>query len=196
MCVDPSPRSPLWDAEIIGGPERRRIVIVESDPGWAGRFDAERDRIVDALDTAAVRVDHVGSTAVPGLPAKPIIDIQVSVADVEDEDSYLPALEHVGYELRVREPAHRMMRTPGRDVHVHICAHGGQWERRHLLFRDWLRTSTADRQLYAQRKRELAQRDWPTMDHYADAKTAVIADIMDRAEAWAASSGWHLENVT
>lgn len=196
MSTDPPSPSPLPDAEIIGGSEKRTIVIVESDPAWPDSFEAERQKIVDALGAIGVRVDHIGSTAVRGLPAKPIIDIQVSVADVEDEDSYLVALEHAGYQLRVREPAHRMLRTPRCDVHVHVCSLGSQWERRHLLFRDWLRTSTADRRRYAQRKRDLAQRDWPTMNHYADAKTDVISDIMNRAEAWAATSGWRLDGAT
>lgn len=191
MTRESSPRSPLWDAEIIGSPEKRRpIAIVESDPAWARRFETERRRICDALGRLAVRVDHVGSTAVPGLAAKPIIDIQVSVTDVEHEDSYKPGLERAGYRIRVREPAHRMFRTPERDVHVHVCDRGGSWERRHLLFRDWLRAFGADRQFYAETKRALAQHDWPTMDHYADAKTGVIADIMSRAEAWARCSDW------
>ncbi len=191
MTTEPSRRSPLWDAEIIGGPEKRRLIaIIESDPAWVRRFETERRRICDVLGRLAVRVDHVGSTAVPGLAAKPIIDIQVSVSDVEHEDSYKPRLERAGYRIRVREPAHRMFRTPEGDVHVHVCDHGGSWERRHLLFRDWLRASGADRQLYAETKRALAQHDWPTMDHYADAKTDVIADIMSRAEAWARSCDW------
>lgn len=178
---------------IIGGPEKRHVTIVEPDPAWTDRFEAERRKIAEALGLTAVRVDHVGSTAVPGLPAKPIIDIQVSVSDVGDEDSYVPALEQAGYQLRVREPDHRMLRTPERDVHVHICDCHSQWERRHLLFRDWLRTSAADRQLYTERKRALAQRDWPTMNYYADAKSDVIADITERAEAWARSSDWSVD---
>lgn len=195
MTTESSSRSPLWDAEIIGGQERRRLIIVEPDPTWVRRFETERRRIRDALGDVAVRIDHVGSTAVPRLAAKPIIDIEVSVADVEHEDSYKPTLERAGYEIRVREPAHRMFRTPGFDVHVHVCDRGGSWERRHLLFRDWLRASGPDRQLYAETKRALSRQDWPTMNHYADEKSGVIADIMSRAEAWAHSFDWTLDRT-
>src|SRR5579884_2135462 len=97
--------------ELIGGPERRRIVIADYDPDWPARFRREQRRIAAALGPTAVRIDHIGSTAVPGLAAKPIIDIDVSVRDVEDETSYSTALEQAGYVLRVRERGHRMFRT-------------------------------------------------------------------------------------
>lgn len=155
----------------------------------------ERERIVGALGDTALRVDHIGSTSVPGLAAKPIVDVQVSVADVEDEDAYVPALERAGYVLRVREPGHRMLRTPEVDVHVHVCDTGSAWERRHLLFRDRLRASPEDRQRYEDVKRRLATREWPTMDHYAQAKTAVIDEVMGRAETWAEATGWTVEGT-
>jgi GrpB-like predicted nucleotidyltransferase (UPF0157 family) len=195
VCGRSRSGSPPGEAELIGGPEKRRVVIVASDPAWVRRFDAERVRIVGALGPVALRVDHIGSTAVPGLAAKPIVDIQVSVADVEHEDGYTLALADAGYELRVREPGHRMLRTPERDVHVHVGDRGGGWERRHLLFRDWLRRSPADRRLYAVVKGVLAQRDWATVDDYADAKTEVVADIMERAEAWAQASTWRVDRT-
>jgi GrpB-like predicted nucleotidyltransferase (UPF0157 family) len=179
-----SDRSPLWDAERIGGAEKRAIVIVDHDPTWPARYETHRDRIATALGTTAVRIEHVGSTSVPGLAAKPIIDIQVSVADPDDEPSYVPPLEGVGYRLRVREDGHRMLRPTERDVHVHVCGAGSEWERRHLVFRDWLRRNPADRARYEATKRRLAEQDWPTMDHYADAKTAVIAEIMERASRY------------
>jgi GrpB-like predicted nucleotidyltransferase (UPF0157 family) len=128
-----------------------------------------------------VRIEHVGSTSVPGLAAKPIVDIQVSVVDPEDEPSYVRSLEAVGYRLRVRESGHRMLRSARLDVHVHICAAGGEWEQRHLVFRDHLRRNDGDRALYEATKRRLAQHEWPTTQHYADAKTAVIDEIMVRA---------------
>jgi GrpB-like predicted nucleotidyltransferase (UPF0157 family) len=174
-------RSPLWNVEQIGGPEPRQIVIVDYDPAWPEQFENHRKRIADALGAKARRIEHVGSTSVPGLAAKPIIDIQVSVTNPEHETAYVPALEHAGYRLRVREPGHRMLRTPQFDVHVHVCGAGSEWEQRHLVFRDWLRRNEADRSLYETTKRLLARRTWPTVDHYADAKTAVIADIMGRA---------------
>lgn len=179
------------ETELIGGAEKRDIVIVAYDPSWRTRFAAERRRIVEALGPTARRIDHVGSTSVPGLDAKPIIDIDLSVQNPDDESAYLPALEQAGYRLRVREPGHRMVRTTNRDVHVHVCAEGSAWERQHLLFRDWLRVSAVDRHAYAALKRELAQREWPDMNAYADAKGPLIGEIMARAEAWATPADWH-----
>jgi len=149
-----------------------------------------RRRITEALGAGACRVDQIGSTAVAGLAAKPIIDVQVSVPDVEDESSYLARLEAAGYRLRVREMGHRMLRTPELDVHIHVCDSGSDWERRHLLLRDWLRESAADRQAYTALKIELQGQDWETMDHYAEAKSMLIAEMTIRAERWAATSGW------
>ncbi len=182
------------ETELIGGVEKRDIVIVAHRPSWPARFAAERRRIVEALGSNARRVDHVGSTSVPGLAAKPIIDIDLSVPDPDDESAYLPALERVGYRLRVRQPGHRMVRTVDLDVHVHICGEGSEWERRHLLFRDWLRFDDADRDAYAALKRELSRRDWPDMNAYAGAKGALIGEIMARAEAWAERIDWHPAN--
>ncbi len=178
--------------ELVGGQERRAISIVPYDATWPEAFENQRRRIVEALGALAVRVDHIGSTAVEGLPAKPIVDIDVSVDDPDNEAIYVPALTSAGFRLRVREPGHRMLRTPARDVHVHICASGSAWERRHLLFRDWLRESPADRELYASTKRTLAARDWSDMNAYADAKSEVIGEISERAERWAADTGWRI----
>jgi GrpB-like predicted nucleotidyltransferase (UPF0157 family) len=127
---------------------------------------------------------------VTGLAAKPIIDIQTSVPEVEDESSYLPSLVEAGYQLRVREPDHRMFRTPELDVHVHVCDTGRDWERRHLLLRDWLRHSSDDREAYAALKTELQKQTWETMNHYAEAKTTLISEMMVRAESWALATGW------
>lgn len=165
--------------ELIGGVERRVIEIVPWSHTWARRFARERDRILGAL--GPVRVEHIGSTAVPGLAAKPVVDIQISVEEIEDEVTYVPALERAGYLLRVREPAHRMLRTPERDVHVHVCGAGSEWEQRHLAFRDWLRHDHDDRRAYAHLKRQLAARDWPDMNAYADAKSSFIVGALARA---------------
>ena len=176
--------------ELIGGIEKREIVIVPYNPAWPARFAVERRRIVDALGAAARRVDHVGSTSVPGLDAKPVIDIDLSVQDPDDEPAYLPVLEQAGYHLRVRQPGHRMVRTAALDVHVHICAEGSEWERRHLLFRDWLRLDEPDRGAYAALKRDLARRDWLDMNAYAESKGTLIGEITARAEAWAKRTDW------
>ena len=154
------------------------------------RVQERRRRIEDALGSAASRVDHIGSTAVPGLAAKAIIDIQVSVPDVEQESSYLEPFVAAGYRLRVREQGHRMFRAPELDVHIHVCDAGSDWERRHLLLRDWLRESADDREAYAALKTGLQKHGWETMNHYADAKTDLISELTARAEAWAVSTGW------
>jgi GrpB-like predicted nucleotidyltransferase (UPF0157 family) len=169
------------DSVLIGGREHRRIVIAEYDPSWPARFEEERQRIAAALEATAIRVEHIGSTAVPGLAAKPIIDVLVTVANPEDEAAFVPRLEAAGYELRVREPGHRMFRTPERDVHVHIWADGDPDVTRQLTFRDRLRCSPGDRAEYERLKRELAARDWEDMNHYAEAKSPLIDAIVERA---------------
>jgi GrpB-like predicted nucleotidyltransferase (UPF0157 family) len=178
------------ESELIGGIEKRDIVIVPYSLQWPARFEHERQRIEDALGAVACRVDHVGSTSVPGLPAKPIVDIDLSVPDVEAESAYLPPLENAGYRLRVRQRGHRMVRTPALDVHVHVCTVGSEWERQHLLFRDWLRNDECDREVYAALKHDLAKREWADMNAYSEAKGSLISEITRRAEAWAKRLGW------
>jgi GrpB-like predicted nucleotidyltransferase (UPF0157 family)/ribosomal protein S18 acetylase RimI-like enzyme len=168
----------------IGALEQPDIVVVDYDPAWPGRFAEHEATIRAALGERARLVEHVGSTAVPGLAAKPIIDVLLVVDDPADEPSYLPALEAVGYALRVREPdfyEHRMLRTPARDLHLHVFAADSPEVERYLLLRDRLRRDDADRELYAATKRRLAARRWSTMQHYAEAKSAVIEAIMARA---------------
>jgi GrpB-like predicted nucleotidyltransferase (UPF0157 family) len=173
-------RDKYLDQVLIGGRERRPIVIAEYDADWPTRFEFERQRVVRALGDQALRIEHFGSTAVPGLAAKPIVDLLVTVSDPEDESFVVPALEAAGYELRVREPGHRMFRTPARDVHVHVWADSDPEVARHLRFRDRLRVSPEARSTYEQVKRELAQRDWVDMNDYADAKNDVIRSILER----------------
>ncbi len=178
------------ELELIGGRERRRIEVVPYRRSWPGRFEQERSRIAHALGPVARRIDHIGSTAVEGLIAKPIIDIDLSVDDPDAEGAYLAVLERAGYQLRVRESGHRMLRTVTLDLHVHVCGFGSAWERRHVLFRDWLRTDERDRTLYSEVKRGLADRDWEDMNEYAAAKSQAIAEITRRAERWARSTSW------
>jgi GrpB-like predicted nucleotidyltransferase (UPF0157 family) len=169
---------------IIGEVEQQAIVIADYDPAWPRRFGREGAKIRGVLGSVALSVEHVGSTSVPGLAAKPIVDILLVVEDSGDEDSYRPALEEAGYALRVREPdfeEHRMFRTPEKDLHVHVFSAGSREVERLLLLRDHLRHNEEDRELYAGTKRELASRDWPSMQHYADAKTGVAEDILTRA---------------
>ena len=188
---------PLTDealaAVLVDGLQPIRVLLVEHDPRWFDRFAARAAQLERALGPRARFVEHVGSTAVPGLAAKPVVDIQVSVADADREETYLPRLEAAGYHLRVRQPDHRMVRTAEFDVHVHICPAGGKWERDHLLFVDWLRTSSADRLAYEKLKRDLATRDWFDMNQYAEAKGDLIDEILGRAEHWAARTGWSVD---
>ena len=171
---------------IIGDIEPQTIVVADYDPAWPERFRREEAKIRAALGERALAVEHIGSTAVPGLAAKPILDILLVVEDSADEPSYLSALEEAGYVLRVREPdfdEHRMFRTPQKDVHVHVFSPGSPEIERYLLLRERLREDEGDRELYARTKRELASRDWPSMQHYAEAKTEVIEGIIARAAA-------------
>jgi GrpB-like predicted nucleotidyltransferase (UPF0157 family) len=171
---------------LIGGAERREIEIVEYDPEWPKKFETHAKIIADALGGYALLIEHIGSTSVPGLAAKPVIDILVVVQDSADESVYLPRLEAAGYVLRVREPdwnEHRMFRTPERDVHVHVYTAGCAEIGRNLTFRDRLRRNAEDRRRYEQTKRQLAAQDWPDMNAYADAKTEVVESIIAASEA-------------
>lgn len=150
------------DSEIewFDRPGAEPVEVHEPSARWAEVAEAWSAEIGDALAATRARVEHVGSTAVPGLPAKPVIDLQVSVPDVDDEPAYRPALESLGLVLRAREPWHRFFRPPAgqpRTVHVHICTHGSDWEREHLLFRDHLRRHPETAASYADLKRHLAQ---------------------------------------
>ena len=176
------------DSVLIGGREPFTPVISDYDPAWPVRFGELETRIRSALGAAALAIEHIGSTSVPHLAAKPIIDVLVVVADVDDESSYVAALEDAGFVLRVREAGHRMFRTPDRDVHIHVYSSGDQAIRDYLDLRDWLRVDEADRTRYADVKRDLARRRWSDMNHYAEAKSDVIQQVLGRARAWRASA--------
>lgn len=173
-------RPDVTSLELVGGREKRELVLVDHDPAWAGMFSEHERRIRAAVGAVVVQVEHIGSTSVPDLAAKPIVDVLVTVGDITAEEDYLDALLAVGYVLRVREPGHRMVRTPERDAHVHVLE-VGDVAADYLLFRDRLRTDEADRRLYEATKRELVRRDWSDMNDYADAKTAVVEAIKERA---------------
>ncbi len=177
------------DAVFIGGPEKREIVIERYDPAWTARFEQVQASLAEALGPRALRIEHFGSTSVPGLGAKGIVDVLVGVEDVDDEAAYGPALEAHGFAVRVRQEGHRMYRTPEQDVHVHVFTDGSEAARIRLLFRDWLRRSPEDRRLYENTKRELARQDWEATNDYSDAKGAVVAQILARAQRWAETEG-------
>lgn len=167
-------------------PLASRISIVNYDPEWPELFQRESRRVQAALGSRALAIEHTGSTAVPGLPAKPVIDMLLVVADSSDEAAYVPPLEAAGYMLRIREPhwhEHRMFIAKDRDVNLHVLSSGCPEINRILLFRDWLRTDAADRDLYARTKIALADQNWKYVQNYADAKTDVIQEILARASA-------------
>jgi GrpB-like predicted nucleotidyltransferase (UPF0157 family) len=174
--------------QVTDGSERfDPIKVVAYDNDWPARFESWRALIARVLKPAALRIEHVGSTSVPGLAAKPIVDVQVSVADMSDEETYVPKLERLGVQLRSRDDLHRYFRPFAdrpRDVHVHVCPAGSSWEREHLLFRDYLRATPAAREVYAEAKRE-ASRVWSDDGWaYTDAKSEVILTILQEAEPW------------
>jgi GrpB-like predicted nucleotidyltransferase (UPF0157 family) len=176
-----SRRPDVTTLELVGGVEKRALVLADYDPKWPEAYAEEERRIRTSLGAAALQVEHIGSTSVPGLAAKPIIDVLVTVEDITAEEDYLDQLLDAGYELRVREPGHRMVRTPARDVHVHVMEAGDETADDYLLFRDRLRADPEDRELYERTKRALVGQDWADMNAYADAKTGVVAEIKDRA---------------
>jgi GrpB-like predicted nucleotidyltransferase (UPF0157 family) len=167
-------------------PLEKQIEIRDYDDEWPRRFQREAKRIRAALGDAALQIEHTGSTSVPGLAAKPIIDIVLVVEDTTDEDAYVPALEAAGYVLRIREPdwyEHRMFREREINVNLHVFPRECEEVDKMLLFRDWLRENETDRRLYERTKRELAQRKWTFGQEYANAKTAAVEEIVARARA-------------
>lgn len=167
-------------------PHNAPITLAEYDPQWPALFDREAARIRAVLGDTAVRVEHVGSTSVPELAAKPIIDILLAVPDSADEQAYAPALEAAGYVLRIREPnwfEHRLFNGPDTNINLHVFTVGAAEIDRMLLFRDHLRADDADRDAYLQVKRDLARRTWQHVQHYADSKAAIVEQIMARASA-------------
>ncbi len=160
------------------------IEIVDYDEEWPRLFQREAHRIRAALGEHALLIEHVGSTSVPGLAAKPRIDILLVVADSADEAAYVPELEAAGYVLRIREPEwyqHRMFNGPDIELNLHVFSQGCGEIERMLRFRDHLRRDESDRLRYERTKRELAQREWRYTQDYADAKTKVVEEIMVRA---------------
>jgi GrpB-like predicted nucleotidyltransferase (UPF0157 family) len=162
------------------------VVLVDYDSAWPALFAREEARIRSVLGDRVVRLEHTGSTSVPGLAAKPIIDMLLVVPDSSDEPSYVPALTGAGYRLVIREPdwnEHRVFKGPDTNVNLHVLSVGNPEIDRVLGFRDWLRTHDDDRLRYERTKRELAARQWEYVQNYADAKTEVVEAIIARAMA-------------
>ncbi|GAB3972353.1 GrpB family protein [Streptomyces sparsus] len=170
-------------------PQRGEVTLSPYDPGWPARFDEFAGRVRAALGSTVTTLEHVGSTSVPGLAAKPVIDMLLVVPDPSDERSYVPALTAVGFVLSIREPdwyEHRVLKL--HDVpasrhlaNLHVFPDRCPETARMLRFRDRLRSDEADRELYARTKRELATRQWTYLQQYADAKSAVVEEILGRS---------------
>jgi GrpB-like predicted nucleotidyltransferase (UPF0157 family) len=166
----------------IDGP----IHLADYDPAWPLHYEREAARVRDLLGDRVHLLEHVGSTSVPGLPAKPIIDMLLVVADSGDEPAYVPPMEAGGYTVRIREPdwhEHRVFKGPDTDVNLHTFSDGSTEIERMLAFRDRLRTHDDERELYLATKRELAARHWAYVQDYADAKGEIVEAIIARALA-------------
>ena len=186
--------SRLWNHPVnaptpVNGP----ITAMPYDEARLRQFKQERSRILHAIGERALAIEHLGSTSIPGLAAKPIIDIMLVVANCADENAYVPELEAAGFVLRIREPIesddtpfngeepHRVFKGPEIDVNLHVWSLGSPEIDRHVSFRDWLRAHPEDLALYERTKLELAARTWASVQQYADAKTDVIEELRARA---------------
>jgi GrpB-like predicted nucleotidyltransferase (UPF0157 family) len=189
---DAPPQTPLTEEEIRASvvgeltPHAATIQLAAYDPSRPLLFRREHARIRAALGDRVLLLEHVGSTSVPGLSAKPIVDMTLVVADSADEEAYIPDLEAAGYVLRIREPdwyEHRILKGPGTNVNLHVFSDGCAEVARMVAFRDWLRTHDDDRELYESAKRDLAAREWKYVQNYADAKSEIVRQILARALA-------------
>jgi GrpB-like predicted nucleotidyltransferase (UPF0157 family) len=181
-------RDDYMSAVTIGA--RRRVDgpvhLADYDPDWPALYEREATRVRGLLGDRVLLLEHVGSTSVPGLPAKPVVDMLLAVGDSADEPAYVPSLEDGGYVVRIREPdwhEHRVFKGPDTDVNLHTFSDGSSEIARMLAFRDRLRTHEGERERYLQAKRELAARHWVYIQDYADAKGEVVEGIIARAYA-------------
>ncbi|HET6964161.1 MAG TPA: GrpB family protein [Acidimicrobiales bacterium] len=181
--ADPSLSDHLSEV-LVHGLKPVWVELVDHDPTWAAHYERYAAGLQEVLGDRVRLIEHIGSTSVAGLAAKPVIDIVIGVDDPDDEGAYVPDLEGAGYDLRVREPGHRCLRggDSGMPVNLHCYRPDSPEVALYLRFRDRLRSSEPDRELYAATKRSLATREWPDMNFYADAKGPVIRDILGRAQ--------------
>ena len=188
-----SAKAPETDEEMaaihVGGavaPHDAQVHLAPYDPTWPAQYAAEAAKIRAGLGRGALVLEHVGSTSIPGLSAKPIIDIVLGVADSTDEDAYVPALTAQGYRLHVREPEwhqHRLMKGADPVVNLHIFTAGSSEIERMIAFRDRCRTHPEELTLYLETKQALAGQVWRHVQHYANAKAEVVEAIIARALA-------------
>lgn len=159
-----------------------RVELSPSDPRWPDLYEREANRIREILGDRVRVLEHAGSTSVPGLAAKPVIDLVLGVPDSTDESSYVPDLEAAGYTFRLREPdwhEHRLLGGPDTIINLHVFSADSEEIENMIRFRDRLRSDPVARRRYERAKRELASRDWATVQDYADAKTDIVVAIRD-----------------
>jgi len=167
----------------VGDQPQRAIVVVPYDEDWPAQFATLGSMVRDALGDRVVALEHVGSTSVPGMSAKPVIDADLTVADSGDEAAYVSALEAAGFHLRVREPEweeHRVLTIEDPRTNLHVFSPGAREPQRHALFRDWLRSHVDDRATYAALKVELASRGFTDSMDYNNHKAELVYDIYER----------------
>jgi GrpB-like predicted nucleotidyltransferase (UPF0157 family) len=180
----PPPGADLW---VPGAAPAVGIEITDPDPAWPRRYDDLASRIRAALGWRVLQLEHVGSTAVPGLAAKPVIDIDLTVADPDHEQNYVPALEAIGFRLVIREPwryGHRALVADEPRCHLHVFGFDSPEPVKHRLFRDWLRGNSEERDRYAVAKRQAAAEANAGGEHvmqYNARKQQVIREIYHRA---------------
>ncbi|NYG55842.1 GrpB family protein [Nocardioides perillae] len=170
----------------VGAPPPRLVTVVPYDPAWPEAYEQVAARVRSALGDAVLTLEHVGSTAVPGLAAKAVVDVDLTVADPADEASWLPPLERAGFVLRVREPGwdeHRVLTLESPVTNLHVWPPGAPEPARHVLFRDWLRRDAVDREAYAALKLALGRRGFTDGMDYNNHKAALVYDVYERAFA-------------
>jgi GrpB-like predicted nucleotidyltransferase (UPF0157 family) len=187
VSFDDNQPPPGADPWVPGAAPATGIEITDPDPAWPGRYDDLAGRIREVLGWRVLQLEHVGSTAVPGLAAKPIIDIDLTVADPGREQDYVPALETIGFRLTVREPwwyGHRVLRSDQPACNVHVFGFDSPEPVRHRILRDWLRGNPSERDRYAAAKRQAASQANARGEHvmqYNLRKQQVIREIYHRA---------------
>ena len=159
------------------------VLVVPYDPAWPADFERIRAMLRTGLGDRALRILHVGSTSVPGLAAKPVIDVDLIVTDSADEAAYLPDLERLGFALRGREPEweeHRLLKLLEPDCNLHVFGPDAIEPRRNLAFAQWLREHASDREAYSAHKRAVAALGFTDGMHYNNAKAAFVYDLYEQ----------------
>jgi GrpB-like predicted nucleotidyltransferase (UPF0157 family) len=187
VSFDDSPAPAGADPWVPGYRPVTGIEVTDPDPAWPRQFDGLAGRIREVLGWRVLQLEHVGSTAVPGLPAKPVIDIDLTVADPGREQDYVPALETIGFRLHIREPwwyGHRVLRSDQPLCNLHVFGFDSPEVVKHRIFRDWLRGNPEERDRYAAAKRQAAAEANAAGEHvmqYNARKQQVIREIYHRA---------------